>query len=55
MTADVEDEYVVAQATEPLDEERQLRKRPCNLPSAATSSSRSTAEDVDSDGRFSEA
>ena len=32
MTADVEDEYIVAQATEPLDENGRLRQRPYHLP-----------------------
>ena len=32
MTADVEDKYIVAQATEPLDENGCLRQRPCHRP-----------------------
>ncbi len=41
MTADVEDEYVVAQANEPLDEGKHF-VRPRVLPAAATTSWRST-------------
>ena len=41
MTADVEDEYVVAQANEPLDEGKHFIRPPC-LPAAATRSWKST-------------
>ena len=40
MTADVEDEYIVAQANEPLDEDGHLLHEPRHLPLCATSSSR---------------
>ena len=43
MTADVEDEYIVAQANEPLDENGMSRQRARHLPATATRSSTSTA------------
>ena len=47
MTADVEDEYIVCQATEPLDENGDLVNDARHLPSPRRDSSRSTASDVD--------
>ena len=36
MTADMEDEYVVAQANEPLDEDGQVCNADASLPATAT-------------------
>ena len=47
MTADEEDNYIIAQANEPLDENGTLRQRARHRAHAATRSSRSTATSVD--------